>query len=90
MQMRLLSQKPSVVRILMVVGALSVNAAMAKDLDPETRQNVIASCSTDAYRLCPQALGNEKAAVSCMATKRHELGQVCRVAYAKAVRILAQ
>ena len=74
----------------MALGALSVNAAMAKDLDPQTRQFVIASCSTDAYRLCPQSLGNEKEAVNCMSSKRRELGQVCRVAYEKAVHILAQ
>ena len=59
----------------MVVAAFSVNAAMAKDLDPQTRSYVIASCSTDAYRLCPQSLGSAKDAVSCMQTKRRELGQ---------------
>jgi hypothetical protein len=90
MQMRLLAQKPLAIRVLMALGALSVNAAMAKDLDPQTRSFVISSCGTDAYRLCPQSLGNEKEAVHCMSSKRRELGQVCRVAYEKAVRILAQ
>jgi hypothetical protein len=74
----------------MVLGTFSVSAAMAKDLDPQTRQAVISSCSTDAYRLCPQSLASEKDAVHCMATKRRELGQICRVAYEKAVRTLAQ
>jgi hypothetical protein len=69
---------------------LSVSAAQAKDLDPQTRYYVIASCSQDAYRLCPNALSSAKDAVNCMGAKRRELGQVCRVAYEKSVRILSQ
>jgi hypothetical protein len=51
---------------------------------------VIASCSSDAYRLCPQSLGSESDAVSCMKSKRSQLEQTCRVAYDKVVRVLAQ
>ncbi len=72
-----------------VILASSI-AAGAKELDPELKQYVIASCSTDAYRLCPQSLGNQDEAVSCMKSKRSQLDQVCRVAYDKVVRTLRQ
>ncbi len=65
-------------------------AAEARDIDPELRQYVIASCSSDAYRLCPQSLGSEREAVNCMKSKRAQLDKTCRVAYDKAVRVLAQ
>ena len=65
-------------------------AASARELDPDLRQYVIASCSQDAYRLCPQSLGSEHDAVSCMKTKRSQLSQTCGVAYEKAVRVLRQ
>ncbi len=68
----------------------SFGFAAARDLDPDLRQYVIASCSQDAYRLCPQSLGNEKDTVACMKGKRTQLNQVCRTAYEKAVRVLAQ
>ncbi len=63
-------------------------AAQARELDPQMRQYVITSCSTDAYRLCPQALGDESAAVQCMRKNRSQLDQICRVAYDKVVRVL--
>ncbi len=65
-------------------------SAQAKELDPELKQYVIASCSVDAYRLCPQSLGNQDDAVSCMKSKRSQLNQTCRVAYEKVVRVLKQ
>ena len=71
------------------VGALAFSAN-ARDLDASLKQYVIASCSEDAVRLCPQSLGNEHDAVSCMKTKRSQLNQTCRAAYDKAVRVLAQ
>jgi hypothetical protein len=67
-----------------------VNCGFARELDPDLRQNVIASCSQDAYRLCPQSLGSEHDAVSCMKSKRSQLDQICRVAYDKAARVLRQ
>ena len=70
--------------------ASSYGAALARDLDPDLRQFVIASCSQDAYRLCPQSLSSEKDAVSCMRSKRSQLAGVCRTAYDKAARVLAQ
>jgi hypothetical protein len=65
-------------------------AAQAREIDPELRQYVINSCSTDAYRFCPQSLGNESEAVKCMRKNRAQLNKVCRVAYDKAVRVLRQ
>jgi len=40
--------------------------AKAKDLDADMRQQVIASYSADAMKLCPQSLTSESEAVSCM------------------------
>jgi hypothetical protein len=65
-------------------------AADARELDPSLKQYVIASCSVDAMRLCPQSLGNESEAVACMKARRAELNQTCRVAYDKVVRTLRQ
>jgi len=79
-----------------LTGALALaavalaGAASAKDLDPDLRQQVIASCSGDAMRLCPQSLNNESEAVSCMRKKRRDLTPVCRAAYDQVVRVLAQ
>jgi hypothetical protein len=70
-------------------GAI-VNCGFARELDPDLRQQVIASCSQDAYRLCPQSLGSEQDAVSCMKSKRSQLEQTCRVAYDKVARVLRQ
>ena len=70
--------------------ATGASAVAARELDAELRQTVIASCGADAYRLCPQSLGSEKDAVSCMRSKRAQLNQVCRVAYDKVVRVLRQ
>jgi hypothetical protein len=67
-----------------------LNCGFARELDPDLRQNVIASCSQDAFRLCPQSLGNEHDAVSCMKSKRSQLAQTCRVAYDKVARVLRQ
>lgn len=78
---------------LFVIGLLPAAFAFdasARDLDPEMRQAVIVSCSVDAYRLCPQSLGNEQDAITCMKAKRRQLGPTCRVAYDKVVRTLAQ
>ena len=77
-------------RLLLAAGLLASTAAGARDLDPQVKQYVISTCSGDAYRLCPQSLTSEKDAVSCMKTKRRELGPACRMAYDKAARLLAQ
>ena len=63
-------------------------AAQAREIDPQLREYVMNSCSTDAYRLCPQALGDESSAVQCMRKNRSQLNQICRVAYDKVVRVL--
>ena len=73
------------------IAALSFCAALAaqaREIDPQLREYVITSCSTDAYRLCPQSLGDESAAVRCMRKNRAQLNQICRVAYDKVVRVL--
>ena len=82
---------PSTLRALLALGAMvaAINAAGARDLDPELRQYVMASCSDDAFRLCPQSLGSEHDAVSCMKSKRAQLNKLCRSAYDKAAHTLA-
>ncbi len=82
---------PSTLRAILALGAMvaAINAAGARDLDPELRQYVISSCSEDAYRLCPQSLGNERDAVSCMKSNRAKLNRTCRSAYDKAAHSLA-
>ena len=65
-------------------------AAQAREIDPELRQYVISSCSTDAYRLCPASLNSDTDAVKCMRKNRSQLNQTCRVAYDKVVRVLRQ
>ncbi len=88
----LLSVRRKAAPLALAAGLLasSYSAVLARDLDPDLRQYVIVSCSQDAYRLCPQSLSNEKDAVLCMRSKRSQLDQICRVAYEKAVRVLAQ
>ena len=71
-------------------AAASVSSVYARELDADLRQYVIASCGQDAYRLCPQSLGSENEAVSCMRSKRSQLSQTCGAAYEKAVRVLRQ
>ena len=81
-----------IARPLLTAGFLMVSlaAGSARDLDPALRQIVIANCSEDAYRLCPQSLGNEQDAVSCMKGKRAQMNHTCRSTYDKVVRVLAQ
>jgi hypothetical protein len=62
--------------------------AGAQNLSPELRQQAIQNCTGDAMRLCPQALTDEGQAVSCMATKRPQLSQSCRVVYDQVARLL--
>lgn len=65
-------------------------AAEARELDAALKSYVIASCSDDAFRLCPTSLSSENDAVACMRAKRALLNQTCRSAYDKAVRTLRQ
>jgi len=82
----------SVKRLLLatIFAGVVLNCGFARDLDPDLRQYVIANCSQDAYRLCPQSLGSEHDAVNCMRAKRSQLVQTCRAAYDKVARVLAQ
>ena len=66
----------------------ALGAADARELDDSMKQYVIASCSDDAFRLCPSSLGSTSDAVACMKTKRAQLKQTCRVAYDKVVYTL--
>ena len=76
----------------LAAGALLAAAigADARELDVAMQQYVIANCSSDAYRLCPQSLGNQNDAVACMKSKRSQLAPTCRVAYDKVVRTLRE
>ena len=78
----------------LVGAALAISAlhgtAVANSLAPDLQQQVIAICSPDAYRLCPQSLTSVGEAATCMRRKHSELTPTCRVAFDRVVRILAQ
>jgi hypothetical protein len=71
-----------------LVSFCATFAAQAREIDSQLREDVITNCSTDAYRLCPQSLGDETAAVKCMRKNRAQLNKTCRVVYDKVVRVL--
>ena len=83
---------PSRPRLYLAASFLFISSAVAgaRDLDPELRQYVIATCSQDAYRLCPQSLNSERDAAVCMKGKRAQLNPTCRTAFDKVARVLAQ
>ncbi|MGI3901743.1 MAG: hypothetical protein ACRYGP_10920 [Janthinobacterium lividum] len=64
--------------------------AGAMDVSADLRQRAIQTCQGDAVRLCPEALTDEGAAVSCMAAKRPQLSPSCRVVYDQVARILKE
>lgn len=68
----------------------SAGFAGAQDVSPALRQQAIATCSDDARRLCPADLFDESAAVSCLAGKRTQLTQSCRVVYDHVARVLKE
>ena len=72
------------------IALSSACLAGAQDVSPELRQRAIQNCSSDALRLCPQAITDEGAAVSCMANKRPELTPSCRIVYDQVARVLKQ
>ncbi len=78
----------------LIGGALALTAiqgvALASELAPDLKQEVISNCAPDAYRLCPQSLSSVSDAAVCMRHNRAHLTPTCRVAFDRAVRILAQ
>ncbi|MGI4942108.1 MAG: hypothetical protein ACRYHQ_16360, partial [Janthinobacterium lividum] len=74
--------------LLASLGATSACLAGAQDVSPQLRQTAIDNCSGDAMRLCPMAMSDEAAAVSCMADKRPQLTPSCRVVYDQVARVL--
>ena len=65
-------------------------AVWATPLAPDQQQEVIATCSPDAYRLCPQSMSSVSEVAICMRRKHSELSPTCRISFDKVVRILAQ
>ena len=76
--------------LLVAVALASPALAGAQDVSAELRQRAVQTCGGDAMRLCPMALGDESAAVSCMAGKRPQLTPSCRVVYDQVARVLKQ
>ena len=76
------------IALVMSLGLTSACLAGAQDVSPQLRQTAIDTCSGDAMRLCPMAMTDEAAAVSCMADKRPQLTQSCRVVYDQVARLL--
>ena len=70
--------------------ALAAMGAQAGELSADLKQEVLANCMSDAYRLCPQSLGSVSEAAACMRGKHAQLTPLCRVAFDRAARVLAQ
>ena len=72
------------------IALLSSSACLAgpQNISSELREQAIQNCGGDAVRLCPQSLTDEGQAVSCLATKRPQLSQSCRVVYDQVARLL--
>ena len=64
--------------------------AGAQDVTPDLRERAMQNCQGDAVRLCPESLTDEGAAVACMAGKRPQLSQSCRIVYDQVARVLRQ
>ena len=76
--------------LILSIATLSPCLAGAQDVSPDLRQRAIADCGGDAMRLCPQAMSDEGAAVACLAGKRPQLTNSCRVVYDQVARVLRQ
>ena len=83
-------------RIAAIIGAgltiaLTSNCfAGAQDVSQDLRDKAVQNCTDDAMRLCPQAIMDEGQVVSCMASKRPQLTQSCRVVYDQVARVLKE
>jgi hypothetical protein len=76
--------------LILSLGLTSTCLAGAQDVSPELRQRALDNCTGDAMRLCPLSLSDEASAVSCMASKRTQLTQPCRVVYDQVARVLKE
>ena len=83
-------------RIAAIIGAgltialTSSCFAGAQDVSQDLRDRAVQSCTSDAMRLCPQAIMDEGQVVSCMASKRPQLTQSCRAVYDQVARVLKE
>lgn len=66
------------IRLAAAVLTLASTAALAQ---PYTRDQQVAACSDDAFRLCGDAIPDEGRVVACMAARRSYLSQSCRVVF---------
>ncbi len=71
--------------------ALTSNCyAGAQDVSQDLRDKAVQTCTSDAMRLCPEAIMDEGQVVSCMASKRPQLTQSCRTVYDQVARVLKE
>ena len=83
-------------RIAAIIGAgltialTSSCFAGAQDVSQDLRDRAVQSCTSDAMRLCPQAIMDEGQVVSCMARKRPQLTPSCRALYDQVARVLKE
>ena len=64
--------------------------AGAQDVSQSLRDRAVQTCTSDAMRLCPEAIMDEGQVVTCMASKRPLLTQSCRVVYDQVARVLKE
>ena len=64
--------------------------AGAQDVSQALRDRAVQTCTSDAMRLCPEAIMDEGQVVTCMASKRPQLTQSCRTVYDQVARVLKE
>ena len=64
--------------------------AGAQNVSQDLRDKAVQNCTSDAMRLCPEAIMDEGQVVNCMASKRPQLTQSCRVVYDQVARVLKE
>ena len=64
--------------------------AGAQDVSQALRDRAVQTCTSDAMRLCPEAIMDEGQVVTCMAGKRPQLTQSCRAVYDQVARVLKE
>ena len=64
--------------------------AGAQDVSQGLRDKAVQNCTSDAMRLCPEAIMDEGQVVTCMASKRPQLTQSCRAVYDQVARVLKE
>ena len=74
----------------LTIALASSCLAGAQDVSQALRARAVQTCTSDAMRLCPEAIMDEGQVVTCMAGKRPQLTQSCRAVYDQVARLLKE